>query len=304
MVSSSGEINAADLEILRRAERQSRLGPNIKKFCARNPLGAAASLVLVIMIILALGASFFATHHPYEIDGLQTFAAPSSLHFFGTDELGRDVYSRIIFGTRISLRVGFIAVGISIVVGTIVGAVSAYAGGWVDYVLQRIVDALFAFPTIVLALAIVSVLGTGINQVITAVGIVNVPRVARVVRASTLSVLAMPYIEAAYCMGAAPVRVIARHILPNVFAPVIILATAGFGTAILAEASLSFLGVGTPPPEPSWGTMLSGAASQYIRNAPWMAIFPGVAISIAVFAFNLFGDALRDTLDPRLRGSN
>lgn len=294
---------AADLELLKRAERRSRLLYQLQKFAVGHPLGAAAAIVILVMTIFAVAAPVIATHNPYALSALEGFAAPSGEHYFGTDQLGRDVFSRIVYGARISLRVGFIAVGISIALGTVVGAVSAFVGGWLDYVLQRIVDALFAFPTIVLALAIVSVLGTGINQVIVAVGIVNIPRVARVVRSSTLGVKSQPYVEAATSIGARPRRIIVRHILPNVFAPVLILATAGFGTAILAEASLSFLGLGTPPPEPSWGTMLSGAAGQYVRNAPWMAVFPGLAISIVVFAFNLFGDAMRDVLDPRLRGS-
>ncbi len=295
--------SASDIELLSRASRRAGLLGRLKRLSLEHPLGAGASVVIMIMVIIAAGAGQVSTHDPYEISAFETFQPPSSEHIFGTDDLGRDVFSRIIYGSRISLRVGFIAVGISIALGTVLGMVSAFAGGWLDYALQRIVDALFAFPTIVLALAIVSVLGTGINQVIVAVGIVNIPRVARVVRSSTLGVMAQPYVEAAHSTGAASGRVIARHILPNVFAPVLILATAGFGTAILAEAALSFLGLGTPAPEPSWGTMLSGAAGQYIRNAPWMAIFPGVAISIAVFAFNLFGDSLRDVLDPRLRGS-
>jgi peptide/nickel transport system permease protein len=275
----------------------------LRRFAVRNPLGAGAAFAILVLAVIAITAPLLTPFDPYTLDAAVPFHAPSATHWFGTDDLGRDVFTRVLFGARISLWVGFLAVSISIGIGVPVGIISAFAGGWVDYVLQRIVDALFAFPTIVLGLAIVSVLGTGVTKVIIAVGIVSIPRVARVVRSSTLGVMGQPYVEAATAVGAQSPRIIARHILPNVFAPVLILATAGFGAAILAEAALSFLGVGTPPPEPSWGIMLSGAAQQYVRTAPWMAIFPGIAISIAVFAFNLFGDALRDELDPRLRGS-
>lgn len=294
---------AEDLEWIAQVEGRGRLHRRLGRFAKRNPLGAVAAVAILLLAVLAVFAPLIATHDQYSLSFLEPFESPSRAHFFGTDDLGRDVFSRVVYGARISLWVGFLAVAISIGIGTPTGILSAFAGRWIDYVLQRIVDALFAFPTIVLGLAIVTVLGTGITQVIIAVGIVSIPRVARVVRASALSVMQEPYIEAAHSIGAPGVRVMLRHILPNVFAPVLILATAGFGTAILAEAALSFLGVGTPPPEPSWGIMLSGAAQQYIRVAPWMAIFPGIAISIAVFSFNLFGDALRDVLDPRLRGS-
>lgn len=277
----------------------SRVG----RFVRRNPLGAGASVVILLLVFVALAAPVLSPYDPYTLNLAPPFTPPNADHWMGTDNLGRDVYTRILYGARISLWVGFLAVSISVGIGTPVGIMSAFAGGIVDYILQRTVDALFAFPTIVLGLTIVSVLGTGVTQVIIAVGIVGVPRVARVVRSSALGVMGQPYVEAATAVGASPNRIVFRHVLPNVFAPVLILATAGFGTAILAEAALSFLGVGTPAPQPSWGIMLSGAAQLYVRNAPWMAIFPGLAISIAVFAYNLFGDSLRDELDPRLRGA-
>ena len=271
------------------------------RFIRRYPLGAVGAFLILILMVLAVFAPLIATHDRYALSSRERRQAPSAAHYFGTDELGRDIFSRIIYGARISLQVGLISVTLGVTFGALTGLIGAYFGGSVDFWLQRLVDALFAFPTIILALTIVAVLGASTTNVIVAVGIVSIPRIARVVRSSALSVMTMPYIEAARSMGAGHQRIVLRHILPNVFAPIIVVATAGFGGAILSEAALSFLGVGTPPPEPSWGIMLSGAAQQFIRVAPWMAIFPGIAISLAVFGFNLFGDSLRDVLDPRLR---
>ena len=270
----------------------------------RNPLGAAAFGILLTMSFMAVFAPIVTGGvDPYAISAADQLKPPGNGHLLGTDDLGRDVFTRIVYGGRISLWVGFISVGISQGIGTTLGMISAYKGKQVDFAIQRVVDAMFAFPTIILALAIVSVMGTGIVQVTVAVGIVSTPRVARIARAATLSVMAQPYLEATTCMGATSLRVIFRHILPNIMAPLLVIGTAGFGAAILAEASLSFLGLGTPPPQPSWGTMLSGNAQLYARSAPYLAIFPGIAISLAVFGFNLLGDALRDVFDPRLRGS-
>ena len=276
-------------------------GRKLVRFARRYPLGAVGGGLIAVLVLVAVFAPLIATHDRYAIGSRTRLKAPSSEHYFGTDELGRDIFSRIVYGARISLKVGFVAVGIGALLGALVGLACAYFGGAVDFWLQRLVDALFAFPTIILALTIVAVLGPSTTNVIIAVGIVSIPRISRVVRASALAVMAQPYIEAARSIGSSHTRIVLRHILPNVFAPIIVMATAGFGGAILSEAALSFLGVGTPPPEPSWGIMLSGAAQQFIRVAPWMAIFPGIAISLAVFGFNLFGDALRDALDPRLR---
>ncbi|RLT36885.1 MAG: ABC transporter permease [Chloroflexi bacterium] len=275
-----------------------------RRVARRQPLGVLAVVILGVLSACALFAPVVSGGaDPLSMNATQVMRPPSAAHVMGTDDLGRDVFSRILYGARISLWVGFISVGISIGVGAPAGMISAYAGKWVDFGIQRIVDAMFAFPTIILALAIVSVLGAGIIQVTVAVGIVGIPRIARVARASTLGVMAQPYLEATTAMGASTPRVVFLHILPNILAPLIVLGTAGFGVAILAEASLSFLGVGTPAPQPSWGTMLSGGAQQYVRNAPYLAIFPGLAISFAVFGFNMLGDSLRDILDPRLRGS-
>ncbi|TAK74895.1 MAG: ABC transporter permease [Dehalococcoidia bacterium] len=288
------------------------------RLARRNPLGAGAAIMLTVFSLIALGAGLdtlpvgssqgkasplIATHDPFRMSSDEVLQRPGKGHLLGTDDLGRDLFSRIVYGARISLWVGFISVGISVGVGAPAGMISAYGGKWIDFAIQRIVDAMFAFPTIILALAIVSVLGKGIVQTTIAVGIVGIPRIARVTRASTLGVKSLPYIEAARSLGAPGPLIVSRHVFPNILAPLIVLGTAGFGTAILAEASLSFLGLGTPPPNPSWGTMLSGAAQQYVRSAPYLAIFPGIAISLGVFGFNLFGDALRDIFDPRLRGA-
>lgn len=276
----------------------------LRRLARRQPLGVLAALILSALSFVALFAPLITGGtDPLAMNAAQVMRPPSASNLMGTDDLGRDVLARILYGARISLWVGFISVGISIGIGAPAGMVSAYVGKWVDFGIQRLVDAMFAFPTIILALAIVSVLGAGIVQVTVAVGIVGIPRIARVARASTLGVMAQPYLEATTAMGASTPRVIFRHILPNIVAPLIVLGTAGFGVAILAEASLSFLGVGTPAPQPSWGTMLSGGAQQYVRNAPYLAIFPGLAISLAVFGFNMLGDSLRDILDPRLRGA-
>ena len=273
----------------------------IDRFVRRYPLGAVGALIILMLVVLSVFAPVIATHDRFALNSRERRQAPSAEHYFGTDELGRDIFSRVVYGARISLQVGFISVGLGVTVGSLIGLVSAYFGRAVDFWLQRLVDALFAFPTIILALTIVAVLGASTTNVIVAVGIVSIPRISRVVRSSALAVMAQPYIEAARSMGAVDSRIVMKHVLPNVAAPIIVVATAGFGGAILSEASLSFLGVGTPAPNPSWGIMLSGAAQQFIRVAPWMAIFPGIAISLAVFGFNIFGDALRDALDPRLR---
>ena len=300
MVGSAGAHDA--LPAL--ATRRRGILETVYRAGRKNLLGVFALSVLIALTLLALLAPLITVGtDPFTMNADARLHAPGGGYLLGTDALGRDVFARLVYGARISLWVGFISVGISIGVGVPAGMISAYAKGWVDFGIQRVVDTMFAFPTIILALAIVAVLGAGIVQVTIAIGIVSIPRIARVARASTLSVMVQPYIEAAHCMGAVPARVILRHIFPNILAPLIVLATAGFGYAILAEASLSFLGVGTPPPQPSWGTMLSGGAQRYVRSAPHLAVFPGIAISLAVFGFNIFGDWLRDIFDPRLRGA-
>jgi peptide/nickel transport system permease protein len=272
-------------------------------FLRYQPLGALGGLIISGMVILAILAPVVAPYDPYELRVDDLFTAPGPSFYLGTDDYGRDIYSRIIYGSRISLYVGILAVVLGTTTGSFLGLVSGFVGGRTDTVIQRIMDSLLAFPALILALAIVAALGQSTTNVIIAVGVVLMPTAARVIRASVLSIKENVFVEAGRAIGCGNLRILLRHIMPNCAAPYIILATSTLGTAILSEAALSFLGLGTPPPEPSWGTMLSGAAQQYVWRAPWMAIFPGIAISLAVFGFNLFGDALRDVLDPRLRGS-
>ncbi len=253
------------------------------------------------MVVLAALANVIAPYDPLATDYGAMLAGPSTKHWLGTDAFGRDVLSRIIYGSRTALMVGLGASLIGTIAGALIGVSSAYFGGRVDLFIQRLMDVLLAFPIIILALVVVAILGTGVENVILAIAIPMIPRCARVVRSSALAVREMPYVDAARAAGFRPSRIILRHMLPNVMAPLLIMLTAFLGQAILYEASLSFLGLGVTEPTAAWGLMLRGAAVQFAETAPWMAIFPGLAISLAVFAFNLFGDSLRDALDPRLR---
>ncbi len=273
----------------------------VRKFIVTKPLGAAGGLVILVMAFTALFGKYFAPYDVYELNQRLQFGPPSLTHWLGTDEFGRDVLSRIILGTRIALFIGFSASFLGATGGAIIGVVSAYLGGRTDLIMQRFMDILLAFPLLVLALAIVSVLGRSLPNLIIAIAIPVIPRTARIVRSSALAAKENVYVEAARAVGSSHIRVMFRHIIPNIMAPYLIVLTAQLGSAILTEASLSFLGLGTAEPTPSWGLMLSGGAELYAEKAPWLAIFPGVAISLAVFGFNLFGDSLRDALDPRLR---
>ncbi|MDP6101985.1 MAG: ABC transporter permease, partial [Dehalococcoidia bacterium] len=228
---------------------------------------------------------------------------PSLTYWLGTDDLGRDMWARIVHGARISLYVGILAVAFGSGTGGVLGLMSAYYGGKVDIAMQRVFDAMMSIPTLIMALTIMAALGTGLNNVVLAIGIVQIPRANRIVRSQALAVKETEYVMAARAIGATNVRIMAQHIMPQCIAPWLIIASAALGTAIISEASLSFLGMGVPPPTPTWGGMLAGRGREYWQVAPWMAIWPGVAISLAVYGFNLFGDALRDILDPRLRGS-
>jgi peptide/nickel transport system permease protein len=274
----------------------------VAKFVRTKPLGAIGAAIILGMLGLALFAGMLAPYDPYNGDYGQQFARPSAEHWFGTDEFGRDVLSRIMFGARIALFVGFVASFTGCTIGGLLGVISAYWGGKVDLLLERLMDIMLAFPQLILALAIASILGPAVQNVVIAISIPVIPRVARVVRSAALSVKENVYVEAVQALGASRPRVIVQHILPNVAAPYIIMLTAQLGAAILAEAALSYLGLGAAEPTPSWGLMLSGSAPSYAEKAPWIALFPGIAISLGVFGFNLFGDSLRDALDPKLKG--
>jgi len=273
------------------------------RFARQRSLGAAGAVVIFIMIFAALLADIIAPYDPLTTDYAAMFLPPDASHWFGTDAFGRDVFSRILHGSRTALWVGFSSSLFSATAGAILGVASAYFGGKIDLVIQRLMDLLLSFPLIVLALVVVAILGTGIMNVILAIAIPMVPRCALVVRSSALSLRQTPFVDAARALGFSDARIIFRHMLPNVMAPYLIMLTAFLGQAILLEASLSFLGLGVAEPQPAWGLMLRGAAVEFAERAPWMAIFPGLAISLSVFAFNLFGDSLRDALDPKLRVS-
>lgn len=270
-----------------------------KRFIKTQPIGAISILFIFIVVLVAIFAPVIAPHDPVAQNRQAFLAAPSAEHIMGTDDLGRDVFSRIIYGSRISLLVGFASVLFSMIIGIVFGVVSGYFGRWIDMVIQRIMDAIMAIPPLILALFIAALLGPAIQNVIIALVIVETPRFARIVRGEMLRIREMNYVEASRSVGASVVRIIWKHALPNMVAPIIILSSLAFGASIIAEASLSFLGIGTPPPNPSWGLMLSGA-SRYMENAPWLVMFPGVALGLCVLAFNLLGDALRDFLDPKL----
>jgi len=267
----------------------------------RQPLGAVGALMVLIMVAAALFADQIAMYDPEINDFAAMLEGPSTAHLFGTDEFGRDIYSRIVHGARTAMTVGFSAAILGSTIGLFVGVSSAYFGGWVDNIMQRIVDVLMAFPAIILALTVVIILGRGVGPVIVAITIPMIPNCARVVRSSALAIREIPYIDAARAMGFGHLRIILRHISPNIMAPYLIMLTNFLGAAILAEASLSYLGLGVQEPTPAWGLMLKSGAEEYAESAPWAVIFPGLAISVAVFGFNLFGDALRDVLDPKLR---
>ena len=272
----------------------------------RKPLGAVSALILCGLVVVAILAPVLAPYDPYKLNlnerGLPIRLQPPNAKFLcGTDPLGRDVLSRIVYGSRVSLIVGFASVAIGTLLGTLLGLVSGYWEGGMDQVLQRAVDTIMALPGIVLALAVVSVLGQSLTNIILVIGLVIAPGASRVVRGTVLSIKQNTFIDAAYAAGATPWRIVLRHILPNAFAPILIIASVWLGNAIVIEAALSFLGLGTPPPTPTWGGMLSGEGRRNLETAPYLAIFPGLAISIVVLAFNMLGDALRDLLDPRLR---
>ena len=273
----------------------------VRQFCRRHPIGLLGIAIVLIIAVTGLTADWLAPYSPTSNDFTAMTEAPSWTHLLGTDQLGRDIFSRIVFGARTALIVGFVSAFVGGFAGLVLGVASAYFGGRIDMLMQRVMDVMMAFPLIIMALAIVSIFGTGVHNVIVAITIPLVPRCARVVRSSALAIREIPYVDAARACGFGHTRIILRHMVPNVMAPFLIMLTAFVGQAILAEASLSYLGLGVQEPVPAWGLMLQGGAEEYATTAPWIAVFPGLAIMLTVFGFNLFGDALRDALDPKLR---
>ena len=273
------------------------------RLARKKPVGLIAAIVVLTMALTAAAAPLVATHDPLATGPGQQLKAPSAQHFFGTDKIGRDVFSRVVYGARVSLLVSVTSVLIGVTSGTLIGATIAYIGGILDLVFQRWIDALMALPGIMVALALVSALGRKPEFIAIAIAIGIFPRVVRVARSVTLTVRREPYVEAAVSIGSQTSRVVLRHVLPNIFAPILIVATTSLGSAIIIESSLGFLGLGTQPPQPSWGNLIGGQARFELERAPWLIWAPGLAISLTVLSYNLLGDALRDILDPRLRGS-
>jgi len=286
----------------------SRAGANVEGrlgallfFCRRYPLGAVGGVIVLLFVLAAVFAEYIAPHDPLTTNSALSLNQPDAQNLLGNDKMGRDMFSRIVHGARISLAVGLGSTLLGGLIGVVIGLMSGYLLGWFDLITQRIIDIMQALPLLVMALVMAAALGPSLENTIIAISIPLVPQVARVIRANTLSLREMPFVEAARAGGISESWIAVRHVLPNTLAPLIVLATAQLGSAILTEAALSFLGLGIPEPHPSWGRMLSESASEHVRTAPWLVIFPGIAISLAVFGTNLLGDALRDLLDPRQR---
>ncbi|MBP6767872.1 MAG: ABC transporter permease [Reyranella sp.] len=286
----------------------AKAGANVSGFWSqagflarRYPLGAVGAVLVLLFVLTALFAPVIAPHDPLSTNSRASLATPGGTYWLGADFMGRDMFSRIVYGARISLAVAVGATLLGGVLGVLIGLLSGFIGGWLDLATQRLMDIMQSLPLLVMALVMAASLGPSLENTIIAIAIPLVPSVARVVRSSTLSLREQPFVEAARAIGMGEMRIAIRHVLPNTLAPLIVLGTAQLGSAILTEASLSFLGLGIPEPYPSWGRMLSESAAEYVRTAPWLVIFPGVAISLTVFGTNLLGDALRDILDPRQR---
>jgi peptide/nickel transport system permease protein len=292
-----------ELTVPARVLERTPWATTVRRFVRKKPLGAAGGVLMLVLVFTALFANVLQTHDPIATDAANTLARPGEEHWLGSDHLGRDIYSRIVHGARVSLIVGLGSTLMGSVFGGIIGLLSGYVGGKTDLITQRFLDILQGLPLLVLALVMSAALGPALQNVIIAISIPIIPRAARVIRASVLSIREMQYVEAARALGISHLRIAFRHVWPNTIGPFIVLATAQLGSAILVEATLSFLGLGVPEPYPSWGRMLSVSAAEYAQKAPHLVLFPGVAISLAVFGSNLLGDALRDTLDPRLRGA-
>ena len=296
----------ATRDVLSEARRRISIRLLVKgawEFARRKPLGAASAIIIMLVIVVGVFAPLIGRYDPLSTNLRELLAGPSAGHWFGTDHLGRDVYARIVHGTRSALYVGVLSVILAISVGTTLGLLSGYLGGKFDLLVQRAIDSIMAFPPLILALAVASILGPSNTNSLFIIALLLTPNATRIARGATLSLRTRPYIEASIALGAQTPRIISRHILPNILAPMIIILSVDLGAALLVAASLSFLGVGQPEPSPSWGLMLAGQGRSYLEVAPWMAIAPAIAISLSVLSFNLLGDALRDILDPRLRGA-
>lgn len=308
MTSSIAPAPAAAAETFAMADAPQPVRPGRLKrlllMARRKPLGAAGALILLTMTVLAIGAPVFAPYDPVVGHPDALYQPPSAAFLLGTDAFGRDILSRLIYGARISLLVGFGASLFGVVIGATAGIVAGYRGGWVDTIVQRIMDALLAFPMLLLALTLAAVLGSSVPNVIVALGLPIIPRAARIARSSVLVLKNMPFIEAARATGCSDTRIVLRHLVPNTFAPLMVITTAYLGLAIVQEAALDYLGAGIQEPQASWGLMMSGAATSLALVAPWIVIFPGLAICLTVLASNFVGDAIRDLLDPRLQHSN
>jgi peptide/nickel transport system permease protein len=286
----------------------SRAGANVRGplgsilfFVRRYPLGAIGGLIMIAFVGVAVFADFIATQDPLTTNARASLARPGGEFLLGADFMGRDVLARIIYGARISLIVGIGATVLGCLIGMTIGLLSGFFGGWLDLLVQRLMDIMQSLPLLVMALVMAASLGPSLSNTILAIAIPLVPTVARTIRSNTLALREMPFVEAARAVGMSETRIAVQHVLPNTLAPLIVLATAQLGSAILVESALAFLGLGVPEPHPSWGRMLSESAAEYVRTAPWLVIFPGIAISAVVFGTNLLGDAIRDLLDPRQR---
>ena len=296
----TAESAAVEEQLLDMRPKQTT-AQKVVAFARTKPLGAVSAGIIILTILTAVFSGVISPYDPLDLEH-EPFASPQPGALLGADELGRDVLSRIIYGARVSMYVGLMSVIIGITIGTVIGILSAYVGGVVDLAIQRIVDALMAFPAIIMALGLTAALGPSINNIVAALVVILAPGAIRVIRSQVLSIKELDYTLAAQAIGARPWRIMLRHIMPNVIASYIVLSTITLGLAIIIEASLTFLGVGVSPDIPTWGGMLTEGAQKYIRTAWWLAVFPGIAISVVVFSVNFLGDALRDTLDPRLRG--
>jgi peptide/nickel transport system permease protein len=291
----------SELDAAASAEPPSRtFAADVWRRFRRAPGSVTGAVVVALIVVLAVGAPLIAAGDPLAQNVAQGAQPPSGAHWFGTDKLGRDIFSRILFGGRISIRIGFVAVGLAITAGTLIGLVAGYAGKRVEAALMGAMDVMLAFPSIILAIGITTILGPSINNLMLAVGIVYVPQYARLARSSVLAVKEHEYVEAARALGASVPAILARHVLPNILAPLLVQATLGIATAELEAAGLSYLGLGARPPAPEWGAMLNDARDYWL-SAPWALIFPGVSITALVLGFNLLGDGLRDALDPKQR---